>query len=677
MAKKSKKKTIASTRKKVDELVDAKEKKIKDKKVLGRIFSGKRKNGAKKNGLGSLFKGKKTEKPFVGAVDEPLKGKDESPAGKIEVIDENKQENPVLPEKRIPIKSPVKRRVLKPRRNGHRIKGGILAFTGIFVLIFFGYFIFGKIFSPQPFADLLPYKSTIAFVEVDVDGSDAQTKQFYSLMKKYQVYSPANIIRLFDFVTPLDFTNEIEPWLGRRIGAAMSDFKDQEGRSRFSPIFIFESRDNEKALDFMKGRALIGSKDEIVTSDYSGFRVYSYKYSHNINFTFINNYLLLTIDENTLHRLLDSVSGGETKLGQDSGYRKVSNNLAHGGLIFGYVNMAGLYDALVSDPAFISQKGRYFATLRPFLEMFGSIGVSLFAEENRFAAQTFTTVNDKSGDGTGYISFQKKYQGNLLSLADISPVLLAGGYDLTKEFQRIEELFDASSGASTVMFDGFLESQKQKYFGNTISLKNDIYPLFKGEYLLTVGNSFEQPQIVLSLEMTDKENNLSKMEKLIDAFVKTSGIFSPQVRTVTLPDGTAGKEIVSSREQITRLDQTYEGLRLITLKLGETDWSLYIANDDKRIIAGTDHDAVKREMDRAMGKGVEGFVTTEHYESSVVPAMRNADEIINLKVGAVTGYFGLNENPSFRPYLMPFSDLAVTKNYFTDGISTIYLLEVI
>ena len=50
--------------------------------------------------------------------------------------------------------------------------------------------------------------------------------------------------------------------------------------------FFVESRDQNKTLEILKKQAMEKFNDELVTSDRNGINVYSYKFSHSLNFIF-------------------------------------------------------------------------------------------------------------------------------------------------------------------------------------------------------------------------------------------------------------------------------------------------------------------------------------------------------------------------------------------------------
>jgi hypothetical protein len=652
----SKKKTVASTRpQKKDAKTETKQK--KEKKIFGKLFTKKQPK-------------KKTE---ARVEKSPLK--EEIQKVREEIVAEPKKEAAEDAYEKKFAAVAAKKKTGKKLSPAHRqkIRGGLLILIGLFALSFIGWFLFGKMFRPQYLAEILPADSTVAILEANIDGQSGQVKQFFDLMKNYAVYQHDGLVKLLTFVLPVDFAKEIEPWLGRRAGMALVSTAKKGELAR---IYFVESRDHNLTLEFMKSRAMQEAKEDLSITEYNGNKLYGYTLGHLFEFTFVGNYLVLAENQDTLKNLLDNISKGPA-LENNAAYRKVANNLPQGSLISGYLSTDKLFQVLSSDDSFLAKKGQDFMAFQPYLSIFNAAGFSCFADQGKFVIQTFVALNnDKLQDGK-FITFSDKYRGSLLSIAPEEPVMLAAGHDLTKEINRLREIFTGGTDASAKVFDGLIEAQKEIYLGKGISLTEDVYPLLGGEYLLAVENSFEKPNISLILELTDKTRDIQRLEKIMSAFEKTGGFFTPKIQDVVLPDGTHGQEIVASPERIERYEDTYEEIAINDLKIGESGWNLYYATIDNKAIISTNKDVIKNTIDRINGNLTGSFATTNFYSRIVSQLMRSADELVVMKLGALTEILGLNDNEMLKPYLLPFSNLAAGKNYFTDGISTIYNLEII
>ena len=82
--------------------------------------------------------------------------------------------------------------------------------SGIFTVTFVGYFLFGKMFSPQDLAEISPAEKTVGIFELSIDGSSSQVQKFYEVMGKYPVYKKENIMALVETVLPVNFEKEFK-----------------------------------------------------------------------------------------------------------------------------------------------------------------------------------------------------------------------------------------------------------------------------------------------------------------------------------------------------------------------------------------------------------------------------------------------------------------------------------
>lgn len=631
MSKKSKKKTVASTRKAtLENEIRQREAKKANKKNLKTIL------------LGSKEENKKST-----------------------TVESSKESD----------KEPKKTRKRLSPEHKQKIRGGLLILIGLFAITFIGWFLFGKLFSAESLANFLSANNTIAVLEINTDSSGNQTKLFYQTLSKYPVYQSESIVTVLNAISGIDYHKEIEPWLGRKIGLALGD--------NLQKLYFVESIDHAKTVDFISnktlsksGQADTGAQSD-ATTDYRGYKIYQFEIGRKFIGTFINNYFVVAEDQDYLRQTLDRYLDNQPKLSNDENYQKIRNNLPQGGLLFAYLNEHKLFDAITKDPKLSTEKGGNIVPFKPFLDLFAAEGFTVSADQGRFLVQSFTAIDKKSLGGQSLLTFSEKYRGDLLNIANEEAILFAGGHDLSKELSRFGDIFQSATQTSARIFSGLLEAQKERYFGKDISLKDDIYPLLKGEYLLTVENNFEKPIISVFLNLQNKTDDMVKLEKLISAFTKTGGIFTPRIQEVTLPDGTKGQEIVASPEKIERSDENYGSHTFTTLKLGNAGWSINMATIGDKLVISTDKESLQKIIDRSEGKITTSLAGNNLFNKDVKPLLQSADEVFNVKIGALSDVLGLTGNQILAPYLLPFSDFTATKNYFADGISTIYLVKVI
>jgi len=661
MGKKGKKKTVASTKKvvKTEEQLEQERQAKEQKKLLKKIFNRKKKAA-------------KIDRPQIEKNEKP------EPQKAAEPVAEMKKEEPKVEEKK---HEPVAKKEKAPRKpmlsdaQKQKARGAVMVLVGLFMIGFVSYFLYTRLFRPESIAHFLPADNTIGFLELNIDGDSDQTKKFAQLFQKYPVYQASNLEKLANLVLPVDYEKDLQPWIGRNIGIVL--LKQTGDDSSVKVALFVEAKSADKALDFLKNRALQNSGDELLTDTYNNYTVYHYKLSQAYSFAFVKNYLVLAGNDALLHQVIDAQSGNIVKLQDDPVFQKVSNNLPSTGLAFGYANTQKLFDTMLKNPLFQSQKTRDLVALQPFMKIFAAEGFTAVVNDNDITVQQFEAIDRSQLQGQSYLTYEDKYQGQLLQLASENSILFAGGHDLYKELQRIAEIFSNGTNIDSTLFNGILEAQKDKYFGKDISLDTDVYPLLKNEYLITSENNFEQPVVSIFMNLTDKNNDLLRIEKLAAAFMKERAIFSPQIKDVTLPDGTKGQEVVASAENITRTDNQYNGYNITTLSLGSLTWSINYAVLDNTLVISTTPESLKAIIDRKSGKITTNLRNSDDFNKNVMPVMRTADEVFNIKLGALIPVLGLDQNPLVKPYVEGFNSLTMTKNFFDDGISTLYVINIL
>ncbi len=670
MGKKNKKKTVASTKKpvKTPEQIQLEKEAQENKKILKKLL--KRVKTAKD---------KKASKKKAAEVKAEIK-KEEAKIAKIEAtkLEPVKSEQLKVETPKPVHHAPKEKKLRKPvftEQQWQKIRGAVMVIVGLFMIGFVSYFLYTRLFRPESLAHFLPADSTVGFVELNIDPDSDQVKKFTSLFAKYPVYQSSNLVKLADLIFPVDYEKDIEPWIGRKIGVVL--MKQNQDDNTVKLLLFVENKSSDKTMEFLKNRALANSGDELLNDTYKNYTIYHYKLSQSYYFAFLNNYLVLAGNEDLLKQLLDVQSGQTNKLQDDPTFQKVYNNLPQNQLVFGYANVQKLFDTLLKNPLFQGQKTHDLVVMQPFMKIFSAEGFTVVANETNLTVQSFEAIDRSQLQGATYLTYGDKYEGKLLELAGESPILFAGGHDLYKEINRIGEIFGSGTNISQTLFDGILQAQKDKYFGKDISLESDVYPLLQNEYLVTVENNFEQPVVSVFMNLTDKNLDTVRIEKLASAFIKTRAIFSPEIKEVTLPDGTKGQEIVASAEEITRTDSNYDGYNVTNLQLGSLPWSINYAILDNTLVLSTNPAALNNIIDRKAGKVQTSLRTSDSFTRTVLPVMRTADEIFQIKLGALIPVLGLDQNPDVKPYVEGFNSLTMAKNYFDDGIATTYVIDVL
>ena len=129
--------------------------------------------------------------------------------------------------------------------------GAVVGIGAVTAAVFGAMWYFGT--GPQP-AEALP-DSTIAYVSVDIDPSGKQLLEARETLEKFPLWNDQDISSkkdlreaLFDEVLSeapceLDYTDDVEPWLGDRAAAAAVDL----GGDQPDTVFVVQIKDADKA----------------------------------------------------------------------------------------------------------------------------------------------------------------------------------------------------------------------------------------------------------------------------------------------------------------------------------------------------------------------------------------------------------------------------------------------
>ncbi|MBD3328004.1 DUF3352 domain-containing protein [Candidatus Peregrinibacteria bacterium] len=626
MAKK-KKKTVSSTKKKQTQKVDA------DKKTT----SGKSKKGTKK----SAAKPKTTTK------------KNTAKQKKVKVTAPKPE-----------VKQPEQRKEVSDAKT-QRATGLVLIIAGALLLAFVAYNLISQFLGPKDLSRVLPASNTIGYIEVLTNPNNIQVKQSVDNMQNYKVLID-EVLKSYENQYGIDFDDDIGSWMGRKAGLAILRTTGEE--PKLEPILLAEVIDKEKAVNFVQKLALNLSEKEVETKEFGNAEIYSIHSDDTFQFAFQYGFMIAGKNKSVENYII-SVEEDSKLLKHDDDFAKVNNNISQAGVMRGYLNIEKLLGALAEDDSFMATRGRQLSALEPFVGVYQSTGFNLVAEKGSFLAQEYTSLDKDKMDGNAFLTFDRKYRGKLLGFANNDPVFYFGGHNLANEYSRMKKVFSSSTKTPETFFQSLIDDQVNKYLGENISVEKDLLRLFRGEYLLTVENNFEEPIVTFILELENPSTDINAFEDLVAKFVDASGFFSPEIVTFELPDGTIGKEVVASPETIEKSTKVFNQKEINSLKIGDTGTFVYYSYIDNVVAVSNSEEAIRIAINRSDSNFKTGLTSTKKYENEIIPLIKNADQVFQLKPGALGTYIDLPLNP--------INSVTASKNYFDDGISTIYSIDVI
>ena len=555
----------------------------------------------------------------------------------------------------------------KPRFkiNKKKFFGGVLALIMLAILVAVGYLIFEKAFRAEPIAKLLPADSTVALVEINTDFDHTQLNKTFKLLQNHPEYSKESLIKFAETFFSLVYETDVKPWLGREVGLAyMNSAKETNVVYQLYFAEVLSQTNVEKFLQ----------RYTPTENVYTGNKTYSVKLPGGIVYiTFLDNYLVASSNEQAIFQLIDGQNSSNQKLYSTAQYRKVDDNLPLNRTAFFYVNFDQLSDNFLHLLPFINPTGVSISMAKPLLKAFDSEGAALIALDNDFAVQSFLTLHTNNSSNSSYLSFEKKYDASLAAYLPKNTLALWGGEDLEVELQKMLSTFAGGDDSSQMLIDQILQNYTQKYFGQDTSFKDDILPLFKNEFALSIEKTDNKNIYKLIFGLDSAQTDTVKIHQLASNFASYGGVFEPTVVEHTLPDGTVGKEIIAAPEEITKDESAYQNTTIYELKMGKQNWSLYYSVVNSFAVICNDLDSIKATIDLMQGQG-ESLSSTSTFTNDIKPVIKGSDEVSFFDLnGILPLIFKKNAIPPALGMMTTFSS---GKNYFDDGVVTINYLHI-
>lgn len=553
-----------------------------------------------------------------------------------------------------------------------RVKGALLVLIGILLLGGAAFMLYARITRPLDLGTYLPQDSTFALVQVNITNSGAQ--ELYSQMSKYPVYQKETIISYINNFLNVDYTKQIEPWVGRQLGVALLKQEGADSTKTVSPVAFIEVKNFNMALDFLKTQKLEDGKDSLEIVEFEGQSLYQYTTSHNLYLSFIDDYLVVALEPSVLKTVLEVAKDNDKALENSEKYNKVADNLPGGGVVFGYFDIEELTSFILDSPNLVARNGFILTTFEPFLSIFDAEGFTMTYDDKNLQMQTFTSLNRELLNDKQFLTFKEKYNAELANFVSDDAMVVWGGMNLEKQLKRIADVLGKGSEASMMIFEGLLEAQKNVYFGQNISLQSDIYPLIDNEFMLALYEG-DTPRVEVVLELDDEADSMEKIKKIVDGFVKENAVFKPEIREVTLEDGTVGQEIVGVPEEIQSSEIDYNGLKVQAISLGSKGWGIYWFVRDGKLFLATQKDLIEK-----MQINEKPLKSSQDFSENIAPILSHADEVSYIDLRKFLPKLWPNvesgETDVKQLYLDPFEAVSSGKNYFDDGISTIHNIAI-
>lgn len=541
-----------------------------------------------------------------------------------------------------------------------RLLFGILA-IGLLMMVAFIVYLAWFTLTNRSVTYLLPAQKTVAYFEFE-------NLTLPPRLSQKTVFDMVGLSAVLKKTFNLDVEDLQEHFSHGRLGLAL--IKNGDNQNRLT--LFFRMRSQKQALEFLQNLGL--DNEELTVSGNKKNPIYSYPQSQSFSFSFVGPYLFIAEKPATLETIQMVYRGEYENLNSDPDYKKSLANLPRQAWGHGYLNIQALYFG-ANNP--LSQ------VIEPLKHITDHLVLTVRKEFNGFHFNTLLSLDPKLlALKKGYTDPTRFAYGLADFIGSKNLATYIGGANLSDEWQNTLETISQLNPAYGIILEGIIRAQVNRVFGDDVSLRNDIYPLFEGEYALTFenlpiltddlqgGENSGLTGIKLILKHTDRQFAEVKLEKLLDGFQVLAAQFAPKLKVFTLPDGTESRELVADPSRLKETNEIYEDYEIKCLDVIDSNYGFCYTVTDELIVMSNHPDSIKETIDLSI---------SPHFVLSQSQSFRQALSNLSVISDEVTfvdleNTYPLLENTKLGPFTSNMLDAfeAVTwiKHYFNDGVST-------
>ena len=551
----------------------------------------------------------------------------------------------------------------------HKIFGWLLALIMLTILVVVAGMLYTQAFKATSIAKYLPSDRTAAFVELNINKEHTQFTKTEKLLAKTE-YSFEKIKSIISDKLGINLDKTELLWLGRSLGIA--EILTQKESQSLSTVYFLEIMSKEDAMKFLEVLAetnfskftQVDSKESVIYSFKLRYKGEDRTQDKMYYIGFIENYLVVSEDKEVLNSILQEISSKKEKISDTKKYSAISANMPVNSEGFIYVNFKNSKDLLLRKYGMGSFSPVMSSTVHPFSEFFGAEGAVLIAKDDSFQVQSFLQIDGDFLKGTGDVMYKGKYSADLMKYIPDNIYALFGGENMEKQIRRLSNILSFGQGSDDFVFKNAFNSLVQKYFGNNISLEEDLLPLIENEFAVGVRKANDKDRYLIVLKLPDTGEGEMKIEKLANNFISYGTVFEPKVEEVTLPDGTVGKEIVAKSESLIKSKSKYGSYDISELKTEKGDFGIYyISQGDTGLIA-TDRQLLIDSLKLLSGESKTSFASSKSYDIHIKPVLEKSDEL---------SYFDISKS---MPGIKLVKSLSTGREYSANGIMAYYYIYV-
>ncbi|MBT3704254.1 DUF3352 domain-containing protein [Candidatus Peregrinibacteria bacterium] len=552
-------------------------------------------------------------------------------------------------------KKAVKVKIQVPRQ---KIFGGLLSAILFTMLVYVSIELFTTAFRPTSIAEYLPADKTSAMLEINTNVDHTQLVKAKELLAQTSYSAEVSFAKIEERMS-LDLEKDIQPWLGRQIGVAEIAI-EEDGSPK--TVYFLETMGREQTKTSLANVAE-NNLTEISEKTYNNEKIYEFNLRYpgedrsldNMAYaSFVDKYLIFSIgSEEVIHLILDAQTNTtQTKLAEKEKFQDALDESAINRVAFVFINFDQHPEALLQKYGVFSGSSLLNSAIDPFSKIFSSEGLVVIAADKYFEIETFMSLEEDFLKGNRYVTYQADYDAELMKYIPEEINVFWGGEDVERQVKRIATLLSEGNEETTQLFEGVFESYTEKYFGNNVSLIEDIYPILQNEFALAQN---AEGKYLISLELEDPTEDALRIQKIANNFISAGAVFEPHIEEHELPDGTIAQEIVATPEELIKSETKYDDLTIYQMETESKEWGVYYSILDSILLASTNKEFLEKSLDLYLNK------SDANLAISKIP---NSDEVFHFNI------------LSFWPESKLVKSLSTGKEYFGNGVKAYYYIYV-
>jgi len=395
----------------------------------------------------------------------------------------------------------------------------------------------------EPIESFLPQAETVGFLEFE-EGT---------LPAGLQTSEGQTVIPALQALTHLPLSKLPASWWDHPFGVAL--IQQEDGSNAW--VFFAEGPSRRQMMKDLQSTGL--ENGGLKTEE----PLYTYAQGLNFNFGFSNHHVFITHNPQAIDALKAVELESAPVLLNDALFQKAQSHTSARAWVRGYAQTEKI--KLPEYPAF-----QY--AISSMSHVAGQVMLSVREQSGGLQVGTWVNLNEplKEKQEIGQ-------QGSLEEMAQYIPyesaALFVAGPNLTQQWQNTLTQLSELNPAYGVVLESLVRAQVQDFFGGSVDLRNDLYPLFEGRYALALGQGENGFSVGMVVEHNDKGFAEVKLDKLLKGFYALVGKLNPQVKVVDLPDGTQSRELVANSQNADELQEEYAELNLTCLSAQVKDFS--------------------------------------------------------------------------------------------------------